>query len=144
MIRLDEVSEEDKTKLDHALADIAEIYALPSPLSIDALVDAWARLVKAVEAGYRLSIYDYTHDLMHRDALAELLHGLPALLEESIRVAVQPLDERFLFATQSADVPLAPDIEAGAARWWYRMPRLLVGELRQDLQELGSAAARSE
>jgi hypothetical protein len=103
------------------------------PPTVDGLVAKWATLVKEVETGYELTIYDYTNDLSVRDHLEELLTRA-GLAATPVKSAIQHWDDRFRFATtETSSTTFGTGEEAGW--WWRRMPRLIGDELRSDLEE---------
>jgi hypothetical protein len=95
-------------------------------------VDAWQHVVESVEEGYALTIDDYTNDLDVRGWLdrARSLVTRPVRLSLDDRLAA--LDARFTQAT-SAQWRHIPGAGPG---WWYRVPKVLVGELREDVERL--------
>jgi hypothetical protein len=95
-------------------------------------VDTWRHLVESVEDGYTLTIDDYTNDLYVRGWLdqARSLVTRPVALSLGDRLAA--LDERFMDATT---VPRRHMPGAGP-EWWYRLPKVLLGELGEDVERL--------
>lgn len=95
-------------------------------------VDAWQHVVELVEKGYSLTVDDYTNDLHVRGWLdqARSLVTRPVVLSLGDRLAT--LDERFVDAT------IAPrrHMPGAGPEWWYRVPKVLVGELREDVERL--------
>jgi hypothetical protein len=115
------------------LQDVGEELSLTSPPTLEDLFVRWEKFVAEVEAGYLLSIYDYTRDLSVRDTLEEIMKGLPGSdLKNRIRERLTPFDDRFRLATSSSDKPIAPGADLHDRLWWFRIPRRLVGELRED------------
>lgn len=104
------------------------------PTSLSEMLRGWESLVIAVERGYDDSIYEFTNDLSIRDLLAHLEQLAPAPLATKLEQVLTPLDVRFDAATKIAKRPLAPS--SAASWWWARVPRLQVGELAADLQDL--------
>lgn len=91
-------------------------------------VDGWASLVGIIEDGYTMTVYDYTNDLSVRHWLELAEFMLSERVRASLRSRLASLDERLLRATV---VPARP-LPGGGAAWWCRLPRTLVGELRED------------
>jgi len=91
-------------------------------------VDGWASLVGVVEAGYTMTVDDYTNDLAVRQWLELAEPMLTERVRDSLQSRLAPLDERFRRATVVPSRPL-PGCVAG---WWCRLPRTLVKELRED------------
>jgi hypothetical protein len=101
------------------------------PVSLDGLITKWQEFVHAVELGYDYTIYDYTNDLTVRDMLEEVTEAIHEPSRSRLTAIIAPLDERFLAVTRPVSTPL---LVAPVERvWWYRVPRVLVGELEQDL-----------
>ncbi len=111
------------------------------PLTIDALIDVWGRFVLQVENGYKLSIYDYTNDLMVRDQLDEIIAGTPPTLSSDIQAILEPWDDRYRLATVASTKPILPGPDVSTRRRWWRVPRNLSGELRDDLLSDGIIVA---
>jgi hypothetical protein len=100
-------------------------------------VDAWQHVVESVEQGYTLTIDEYINDLAVRGWLdqARSLMTRPIVLSLDNRLAA--LDERFMDATTTP----RRHIPGAGPEWWYRVPRVLVGELGEDVQRLHLAEA---
>jgi 23S rRNA G2069 N7-methylase RlmK/C1962 C5-methylase RlmI len=100
--------------------------------TVNEQVEAWQRLVESVEDGYPLTIDDYTNDL----AVRQWLHLARSLLTDRVRQSLDrrlaSLDERFTHAT----VGPRQRMPGAGLRWWYRVPKVLVGELREDVDRL--------
>jgi hypothetical protein len=105
--------------------------------SLAELVVGWDDFVERVERGYSLTIYDYTNDLGTRNLLEHLCHSVTSELARRIRAELKDTDERFRSAT--VEYPRATVPAAEPDRWWYfRRPKVLVGDLRQDFDDLNS------
>jgi hypothetical protein len=110
----------------------------PATPSLEEIVSRWERFVQEVEAGYKLSIYDYTYDLTFRDHLSDLLKALPdGELRRAVQAHVAALDDRLRRATLPSETPLLPGFEPADQWWWFRIPRQLESELRNDLADDG-------
>lgn len=96
-------------------------------------VAAWASLVDEVEEGYAMTIDDYTNDLAAREWLALALPMLVPRLQASLIERLEPRDERFRRAT----VTPAKHMPGAGGGWYYRLPRVLVGELAEDVERMG-------
>lgn len=121
-------------------ADYDSVYAAMSELeqrgwrkaTVNERVAAWEALVDAVEQGYDMTVDDYTNDLAVREWLDLLRPLVTARVQASLDVRLAPLDARF----RSATVPAAKMPGAGDG-WFYRLPRVLVGELAEDAVRMG-------
>lgn len=103
------------------------------PTTLNSQMEAWAELVSEVETGYGMTIDDYTNDLSVRKWLEQVRALVTEPIADSIAERLAPLDQRFLDATV---VP--PHHMPGAGDgWWYRLPRVLVDELREDAARMG-------
>ena len=98
-------------------------------------VAAWEALVEEVEQGYGMTIDDYTNDLAVREWLNLARAFLTARVQVSLDARLAPLDERFRAATVSP-VRVMPGAGDG---WFYRLPRVLVGELAEDATRMDLA-----
>ena len=109
------------------------------------LLGRWRRVVEAVETGYRLGIYDYRNDLTIREIIARILDRINAKLRRKVENMLTPLDERFNQASYVADNAVFPGALArNPDAWWYtRLPRKLVGELKEDSEREGLLALES-
>lgn len=102
--------------------------------SFDSLLKRWSHFVVRVERGYYDNIYDYTNDLSGRDLLEEIAAAVPLSLRDKLEPVIRSWDDRFCAATIPVEQPLLPD--AGTSRpawWWFRIPVVLTGRLRDDL-----------
>lgn len=101
-------------------------------------LELWQQFIAEVEAGYDLTIDDYTNDLSLRDILQEFLDALshePALpTYETLVQKVQELDELFIQATQEVKDPLLPPLgHKPPGFWWFRIPKRCGELLLEDL-----------
>jgi hypothetical protein len=103
------------------------------PATLNSQVDAWAELVSSVEVGYGMTIDDYTNDLAVREWLEQVRALVTVRIADSMAARLAPLDQRFREATVA---PLRRMPGAGDG-WWYRLPRVLVDELRDDAVRMG-------
>jgi hypothetical protein len=108
-------------------------------VSFDEMLNRWQSLVRRIERGYDDSIYDYTNALSVRDRLAGLVDDAPASLGGKLKDSMDGIDARFSGATEDAARPLT-DVPIGDRWWWSRVPVLRVGELGEDLDNLGYLA----
>jgi hypothetical protein len=116
-----------------ALQEIQRRTSARQSVTLDRLIQKWSTFVKEVEDGYKLSIYDYANDLCTRDVLDDLIELVPETVRDDIRATLASWDDRYRLATKHSSAPLLPgDDIAGRARW-YRVPRVLTGELKDDL-----------
>jgi hypothetical protein len=102
------------------------------PLTIEYLLNAWKSFVIQVENGYTESYYEYINDLATRDILEDLIRISRGSIRGKLLNFLEPLDLRFYQATVESDVLKAPEDRNNYA-WWYRIPKILTGELRSDL-----------
>ena len=106
-------------------------------VTLNGLLNGWAEFVRQVERGYTFSIYDYINDLSVRDVLEDVLLSIRDSARTKVRAVLMPLDERFEKATRKIEKPLVPADDS--RRWWFRVPLVLAGELKEDLEALGLA-----
>ena len=91
-------------------------------------VAAWEALVEEVEQGYDMTVDDYTNDLAVRAWLEQARPLVTARVQSSLDARLPPLDARF----RSATVPAARKMPGAGDGWFYRLPRVLLGELAED------------
>ena len=107
------------------------------------LVDTWEWLVTEVEQGYDDIVQEYANDLDARVILDRLMAVAPEALLQRIEAWAEPLDRRFLEATVQAQEPFHgsadPASPYAASRWHWRVPKKLVGELKEDFRGRGFA-----
>lgn len=103
-------------------------------LSVDRLIDKWRVFTREVQQGYRFPLNDYTNDLSVRDLLQELLECVSVEVAPKIEARLAASDNSFESSTSEIDTPLPGQ---RSARWWHRVPRTLIGDLRNDLSALG-------
>jgi hypothetical protein len=128
-------------------ADYESVYAAMAELeqrgwrkaTLNEQVAAWEALVAEVEQGYAMTVDDYTNDLAVREWLDLARPLLTVSVQSSLDVRLAPLDERFVAAT----VPATGMPGAGRA-WFYRLPRVLVGELAEDAARMNLVPGRHQ
>lgn len=93
----------------------------------------WERVVAEIEGGYRLGLYDYDYDVWSRTLVHE--GDLNTPLQSRLAVA----DERYRHTTFVPQPELFgrlwPGVAEGHSVAWHqcRLPKLLVGELAEDI-----------
>ena len=98
----------------------------------------WPRLVRRVEEGYALTIYDYANDLYIRKGLEDLKNEVPPSLRQKLSDWLEPWDRRFEEATRPSDRPvLFPRLERSDGEWFFRVPKRMGPELKKDLRNEG-------
>jgi hypothetical protein len=119
------------------IASLLEVKRARAKSSEDLLL-IWEEVVRRIEQGYRLTLYDYTNDLGARDLLNYLSRSVSSELSRRMEAAFESTDNRFRAATVEFARGVLPRA-ATSDRWWYfRKPRIMVGELREDFLELES------
>jgi hypothetical protein len=93
--------------------------------SLQDFLQIWAHVVDRVERGYTGFVADYQNALTYRDALEEVRLAVPPTIAAKLTAMLQPLDARFLDATQEMMRPLFPDRLREREFWWFRAPRKL-------------------
>jgi hypothetical protein len=91
----------------------------------------WERFVSRVESGYTMTVYDYLNDIDTRRILDGAIEVASQNCSEVMHQTLQPLDARYLVATVEAN---ARDPWRRPGDPWYRHPRKLLGELKEDLE----------
>ena len=130
--RVTEMTAEDYDSVERAQQVMQERWR---PASLNAQVDAWACLVQEIEDGYSMTVDDYTNDLSVREWLDQVRPMLTEHVRNSLSSRLAPLDERFDEATA---IPSRPLPGCGTGRW-CRVPRRLIGELREDALKMNFA-----
>lgn len=130
-----ELSPEDRNAINVVLRALSE--RANRSLSLDQLLTTWCSFVEKVEGGYSDSIYEYTNDLASRDVLEELLEQAPGTAKARLVTFIEPWDERFARGTRAITLPIAPGVSKSAPSRWFRVPRILGGELEADLHSQG-------
>ena len=128
-----EMTEDERIALERVLGSLNSRAQHRQPMTIESLVTAWARFVEAVERGYELSIYEYANDLAVRDLLDMVISQVPDRLGNVLRAQLEQLDDRYRLATKSSPRPLLPGRDTSDSPRWWRLPRRLNGELKDDL-----------
>jgi hypothetical protein len=131
---------EQRQAIDVALRSAVDEYPGSSSTSFEKLLEQWQVFVREVEAGYTMSIYDYTNDLSTRDLIEEVLRRTPSSLQAALRAEVEPWDDRYRLATKPSDTPILPGPDVADNPRWRRIPRALIGELRDDFLNEGIIA----
>jgi hypothetical protein len=106
------------------------------------LVENWERVVKAVEAGYDLSLDDYLNDMDGRQLLENALSVAPVEVRDAFLARVQAADERMRSLVVPAGRCLWGQIVAeeegwrANKQWWYfTRPRQSGARLLEELGE---------
>lgn len=97
--------------------------------TFESLWQQWHILLKEMEHGYDLTIYDYTNDLTARDRIEALVQALPEPLNVKLGELVSLGDRRFEQLTDSWPKALLPR----PGHWWRRVPKRRGVELQRDL-----------
>jgi hypothetical protein len=126
----------DKADYDSVYAAMAELERRGwRKATLNERVAAWAGLVDEVEAGYVMTVYDYTNDLAVRKWLNVARPLLTDRRRTSLDSRLAPFDERFRDAT----IPAATRMPGATNDWFYRLPLVLVGELAEDAARMSLA-----
>jgi hypothetical protein len=128
---------EEKHTIDDAVRSSLGDYPGSSAVSFDNLLGQWQAFVSEVEAGYTMSIYDYANDLSTRDLIEDVVRRTPSSLQAVLRAEIEPWDDRYRLATRPSDTPILPGPDVADNPRWRRIPRVLTGELRDDLLNEG-------
>jgi hypothetical protein len=132
------MSEPAPTQEDYAFIDVAARELRHRGWRIDfspnAVVSGWASFVQADEEGDEMTIDDYTNDLSVRRAAEESRQYLTPVILDALDDRLKPLDDLFRAATFEAGKLSG----SGQTHWWEsRLPRVLVGELAEDVDRMG-------
>ncbi|HUP62969.1 MAG TPA: hypothetical protein VNA69_21430 [Thermoanaerobaculia bacterium] len=133
-------TEEEKLAIAAALADVDQQSQHSTPESLEGLAELWKSFVREVEQGYSMSIYDYTNDLSIRDILDDVLTRVPLGVQQELKAELESWDDRYRLATKPAVVPILPGPDVVQNPRWWRIPRVLTGELRDDFVSEGIIA----
>lgn len=101
------------------------------------LLTRWSEFTCTVEDGYPYSIFEYTNSLGGRNVLFAVEQVLSAEGQQQLQTVLSAWDERFRAATTSIDRPLRAIPGKPTSWWYYRLPRVLRGEFREDLVDEG-------
>jgi hypothetical protein len=101
--------------------------------SLNAALSAWEHFVERVESGYTMTIDDYTNDLSIRQWPEEAREFLTPRVAASMDERLAIPDARFRKATTEASRRLACP---GDGWWVRRIPKVLVGELAEDVSRM--------
>ena len=103
---------------------------------LETWLQRWRWFVEAVEAGYDDIDAEYFNDLSSREQLEGVCDALRPDTRKQFMTRLNPLDARFRDATRQATQPIwGTTAEAG---WWdWRIPKILIGELKDDFHARG-------
>jgi hypothetical protein len=102
----------------------------------EAALRSWIATVAIVEVGYVGEWEEYTHELMARDYMSEIIRLSPSsrpMVEEDLA----PWDERFRAATIEGEKPHLPMAKGEAGWWQYRSPRVWRQPASEELRPRG-------
>jgi hypothetical protein len=102
-------------------------------LPIDYLLKKWVSTVQKIEHGYDLSIQEYVNDISSRNIIYKISSLVDKDLSEKIYKFVSAWDIKFNEATKTIAEPLVREADIHEQPWWFRIPKKLVGDLRDDL-----------
>ena len=100
-------------------------YAPDEHRTLEDCMRIWAAFVDRVEHGYAGIVAEYQNSLTYRDALEEVRLGVPHTIGVKLTALLQPLDARFLAATQETMRPFFLHKVREREFWWFRAPRKL-------------------
>ncbi|MFD9335408.1 hypothetical protein ACFWBF_13530 [Streptomyces sp. NPDC060028] len=97
--------------------------------TLNAMLDRWLALVEDVEDGVEAhAAWEYPHDLLCRDWLAEAWPILTDVVREFRAGELAALDARYTAATVALEGAGPAGSQPGGGRWWHhRRPRLIEG-----------------
>ena len=125
---------EELTLLDSISASFSRRAKHATILNFNEFIKEWFDFIAEVEEGYSMTIDDYTNDLTQRDLIDELLQQVPEDLKNRVIKLIEPSDVRFKNATKILRKSLS---SSKNPPWWrYRLPKKLVGELKEDVESL--------
>lgn len=127
----------EQAKLQSAEAKLREDWGFAPVVDLGSLLDRWCRFVDEVETGFKHRLDEYTYELSLRDEIETIIKSVPERLANEIRQYVAVSDHRFRFATRETTKPLLPAVDSPDKYWWSRIPKLLEGELLEDLKTDG-------
>ncbi|MCW3003867.1 MAG: hypothetical protein JWQ20_3165 [Conexibacter sp.] len=129
--------------LEAVIATEREAGRIGGHVTLVGLLDSWRGLVEHVERGYDESVYEYANDVDSRTILERVAQAAPQAARDALLSWLGPWDERYARATVRASTPFHghadPASPYAASPWHWRIPRLLVDELKSDLRDMGLA-----
>jgi hypothetical protein len=122
------LSNDDSLTLEQALRSVHQ-----GGGTVRDLLRKWTTLVREVERGYTLTIYDYENDLDVRSILERVLEVVAPASGARLKTVLAPLDARFARATTPFPLGVRRGLGVAPGDWWYfRQPSVLTGELAAD------------
>lgn len=97
-------------------------------------LEKWKDFVSSIERGYDDSIYEYTNDLCIRDRLQKMVNCSSQPGKNGLFILIKDVDDLYINVTLEIESPILPErgiIPMGW--WWFRIPKKLKGELKDDL-----------
>ncbi len=128
------LTDQDKEAIATVLRDVQR--KLDYRVTLDGLMQVWSAFVDMVEDGYADCLYIYIDELSRRETLEKIIKKLPPYLKEKILQSVEPIDNRFYKVTNQLDdnrCILENDYRTSKNWWWYRIPKKLKSNLKEDL-----------
>lgn len=138
------ISSADEEILAHALSEWQRNWGWARQPSLSELLDRWQSFVVGVQAGYKLTLDDYSLELAIRDDLDVIIQQLTPALRGQVAAVLLPWDTRMLAATESIVEPLPGAPDAPSSIWWSRIPKVLVGQFAKDVLSQGPFSVLGE
>ena len=129
------LSKEQAEEAENILAKIASDRRISKKLSLVGLLGKWRDLGSAIERGYEWTIDDYTNDLTTRNFIDAVIERASIPLKSDVEQMLKPLDDDFISNTLPV-VGTLPGVGVDK-KWWHRIPKKLVGDLKEDVEGLG-------
>lgn len=123
---------EELKSLDLITEELTRRSGYPISKSFEELMKQLYHLLTEVEEGYTMTIDDYTNELTRRDLAEKLLNEISRDLKRKVSKLLEVWDKRFGEATDVINEPLFDHPQW----WWYRIPKKLVGDFKEDVESL--------
>ena len=105
-------------------------------MDLDDCIKRWKIFTQDIQNGYVFGIEDYINDMGARDFIQRKIDDSSPEEKRFIKLRISKSDETFLGSTIEIEKSLIQAKNPETYFWWKRVPKKLVGELKEDLINL--------
>jgi hypothetical protein len=104
--------------------------------TLNQFFDSWQEFVDEIKTGFQGDYHEYVNRLSVRDMLDEFLPYLSITERDKFYERLTPIDAQFDDVTRKSPHSIQKS-KMNLSRRWYRIPKILVGDLRAGFEKRG-------